>query len=318
MYLDVVSRGTPSAGVAGPDYVIPIDQTQSPTNLADVLNLFQPDIRTQLNNILNEGGNGLQNRGADLRQALIEVAPFLNIAGNVSDQLALRATLTKELIHNAATLSGVLASRSTELHSLITNGDTTLAALGTENQAPLRQMIAQLPTALTSINSFWYDVDGILPHPLNATIDQLTPAVDELPTGLANLKRLGISADPAVRKLETPVVKLVPLAEQLTPFAKDLSVALKTISPQVADVNALTLATSKCTLEIQKFMSWDASMLKFRDVMGNDVRGNFNFGFYSLPGGESANYTYRQPQCAGGAPIGGVPTPEYSGPAPAP
>jgi ABC-type transporter Mla subunit MlaD len=318
MYLDVVSRGTPSAGVAPPGYVIPLDQTQSPTNLADVLNLFQPDIRAQLNNILNQGGNGLRSRGVDLRQALIDLAPFLSIAGNVSRQLAVRATLTKELVHNAATLSGVLAERSTQLHGLITNGTTTLEALSTQNAVPLHQMVNMLPGALAHIDRFWSNVDGILPQPIDTTIAALTPAVNDLGSGLRNLKAFAAAATPAVRRLETPVVKLVPLAEQLDPFASQLSASLNQISPQVPDVNIATLATSKCTLEIQKFMSWDTSMLKFRDVQGNDVRGNFNFGFYSLPGGQSTTYTYRKPQCAGGVPIGGIPTPKYPGPPPAP
>ena len=66
-------------------------QTQSPVNLADVLNTFQPDVRAQLYNMLDQLGNGLQDRGAYLRRAFALLAPFLQVAGNAAGQLAVSA-----------------------------------------------------------------------------------------------------------------------------------------------------------------------------------------------------------------------------------
>lgn len=318
MYLDVVNRGTPGAGIARPNVVIPMNQTQSPVNLANVLNAFQPDVRTQLNNLLDQLGNGLQDRGQDLRQAFITLAPFLRIAGNLSHQLAVRATLTKQLVHNAATLSGVLASRSTQLHGLITNGTETLTALSTQGGAPLRATIDELPPALTSLQTLLNRVDSDVPQPATEAVAALRPVADHLPSALRNLNALASSADPAVRKLESPVTKLVPLADQLQPFARHLAVSLEEISPQVKDLNTATTDAAACTNEINEFLNWDASMAKFTDNLGPMTRGNFIFGFYSLPLFKDRHYTYRQPQCAGGAPIGSIPTPKYNGPPPAP
>src|SRR5205807_620419 len=145
MYLDIVDRGTPTAGKASSSYAVPLSQTQSPINVADVLNTFKPDVRTQLYTMFDQLGNGLQDRGADLRRAFVLLAPFLQIAGNVSKQLAVRATLTKQLIHNAGSLSTVLASRSTQLHELIIDGTSSLQALSTQGGAPLRETVRLLP-----------------------------------------------------------------------------------------------------------------------------------------------------------------------------
>ena len=318
MYLDIVNRGTASAGVAGTKYVVPLSQTQSPTNLADVLNAFQPDLRTQLYNMLDQLGNGLADRGADLRRAFVLLVPFLKVAGSVSEQLATRAELTKELVHNAAVLTGTLASRSTQLHQLVSDGTASLEALSTEGGAPLRQTITDIPgvarTGIAIINAI-----GKLTPPLSRAVTALEPVADHLHSGLSNLLALADSADPAVLKLQQPVKKLVPLADQLQPFSNDLAGALTQIKPQIRDVNNATQDLADCTLQDDEFFNWDTSMAHFTDALGPFVRGNPVFGFYTLPITKQSTTTYSAgKQCDGGEPIAGIPTPKYNGPAVAP
>ena len=321
MYLDITSRGTRSAGIAGPNDVIPVSQTTSPTNLADVLNAFQPDVRTQMYNLIDQLGNGLADRGADLKQAFVLLSPFLKIAGNVAGQLAVRSTLTKELVHNAAFLSTVLSSRSTQLHNLVVNGSKTLQALATQGGAPLQTTIQNLPEMLHTTVTIFEAAQRAFPN-TEAVIAAAHPVAADLPQGLTNLQNLARSANPAVVKLETPVQKLVPLAQQLQPFSADLAGSLTQIKPQITNVDQATTAVSDCTLEINEFFNWDTSMSKWVDELGPFVRGNFNFGFYTAPGitAHNGNYGYR-PQCyngPSGPPIGHMPTPKFNGPPPIP
>jgi ABC-type transporter Mla subunit MlaD len=318
MYLDVVNRGTPSAGVAASGYVVPLSQTQSPVNLAEVLNTFQPDVRTQLYNMLDQLGNGLQDRGADLRRAFALLAPFLQVAGSASQQLAVRSTLTKQLVHNTSVLSTILASRSTQLRELITSGTTTLEALSTEGGRALRQTIAGLGPAMYAV---YLTLKGneVVASNLRRVLVALGPVVNDLLSGLDNLRALANSADPAVRRLQVPVAKLVPLAAALQPFARNLSSSLTRISPQVPTVDKLTTDLAACTVGTNEFFNFDASMAKFSDQQGPMVRGNPLFGFYTLPITKQSNATFGYgKQCDGGAPIAGIPTPKYSGPPPAP
>jgi phospholipid/cholesterol/gamma-HCH transport system substrate-binding protein len=316
MYLDITNRGTPSAGIAGPNYTIPIDQTHSPTNLADVLNTFQPDVRDQLNNILDDAGNGLADRGADLKRAFALLAPLLSIAGNVSQQLAVRSDLTKQLVHNTSILTQTLAQRSTQLHGLVTNGTHTLEALATEGGAPLRQTIALGPSVLSLAHNTFTAFQNDTPE-LDQLLGDLGPVAKALPSGLANLKALARRADPAVVKLQTPVTRLVPLADALRPLAGQLSTALTRMQPQIADVNDATTDLVQCGNDINEFFNWDVSMSKFTDSIGATVRGNLNFGFYSVPGVTQTNFTQGH-NCSGGTALGAVPTPKDNGPAPAP
>jgi phospholipid/cholesterol/gamma-HCH transport system substrate-binding protein len=316
MYLDIVNRGTRSAGVAGSGYTVPLSQTTSPTNLADVLNTFKPDVRTQLYNLIDQFGNGLADRGMDLRQAFIELAPFLQIAGNVSKQLAIRATLTKQLVHNASVLSTVLASRSTQLHQLVSAGTQTLQALSTQGGAPMRETISLLPRFTATAHAILEAITSLNPV-LAVALHRLSPVVNDLPSGLSDLRALARSADPAVRKLQAPVVKLVPLSNQLQPFSSNLASSLTNISPQVGDVRTVAQDASNCIPWIDEFWNWDASMSKWHDDLGEMVRGDVHFGFYSTFLFKPKNYTYGY-QCAGGAPLGAQPTPKYNGPPPAP
>jgi ABC-type transporter Mla subunit MlaD len=318
MFLDVVNVGTPSAGKAGSNYVIPLSQTSSPVNLADVLNAFQPDVRTQLYNLIDNLGNGLQDRGAALRRGFALLAPFLQVAGNVSRQLAVRATLTKQLVHNTSILTATLASRSTQLHQLITSGNSTLQALATQGGAPLRQTIAELPAMLHETGRLATAFDRTYPL-LDQVIAALTPVANELPSGLANLKQLAVSADPAVRRLQAPVIRLVPLATALQPFSAKLSSSLTEIQPQVSAVDTSTTDLANCIEGIDEFFNWDQSMSKFADYLGPFVRGNPVFGFYTLPVSKQSNYAYGpHATCVGTKPIIGTNVPKYPGPAPAP
>jgi ABC-type transporter Mla subunit MlaD len=318
MYLDIVSRGTPAAGIAPTGYIIPLDHTHSPTNLADVLNTFQPDVRTRLYELVDQFGNGLQDRGRDLRRSFALLVPFLNIAGDVSRQLAVRAQDTRQLVHNAALLSGVLASRSTQLRTLITSGTNTLESLATEGGAPLRQTIQTFPTAIQGAEQILTALDSLEPN-LQRALTSLQPVADQLPGGLTNLKTLALSADPAVRKLQTPVTQLVPLATQLRPFSSALAGSLKQLSPQMSALDRLTSAGANCIEQLNEFINWDASLSKWVDSRGHFVRGNAHFGFYSLPAGKppAQNLTYGS-QCSGAKPLIGQPTLKYPGPAPAP
>lgn len=314
MYIDILDRGTPQAGEADENFVVPLSQTTSPVNIAEVLNTFQPPVRTQLYTLLDQFGNGLDDRGADLRRGFAQLAPLLKIAGQTADQLAVREDLTKELVHNASVLSSTLAERSGSLHELVTSGTRTLEAASTQNGIPLHDTVHELSEALDTAHDIIFSLLEIEPK-LDVIVNRLPTTVDLLPSALDDLQRLTETAGPAVQRLRPPVRSLIPLTEQLQPFSSNLETSLKRIRPQISDVDTVTTDLAACTDEINEFFNWDLSMSKFKDDLGPFVRGNVNFGFYSVPGVEDTTYDYREP-CAGGAPIGGVPVPKYNGPPP--
>jgi virulence factor Mce-like protein len=306
MYLDITSRGTPSVGKVSSGYIIPEDQTQSPVNAADILDTFTPGVRAHLDDILDQLGNGLADRGTMLRQAFIQLAPFLKITGQVAEQFAARAQLTKTLVHNAAILSQVLAGRNSQLRSLVANGASTLRALSTQNSIPLRQTLQQLPPTLTALDSAFTDLNGVLPD-VNDAVTSLYPVAGNLPSSLSALRSLAASADPAVVKLTVPVQQLVPLASSLRPLSAGLASSLQRISPQTADVNHITTALTGCGLQINEFFEWTADVFKFGDAQGQFPRGDFDFNLSSVPTFADPN-TVAAADCAGGSTLKDQPT----------
>jgi ABC-type transporter Mla subunit MlaD len=314
MYLDVLNRGTKSSGVAGPDYVIPEDQTTSPVNVSEVLDVFDPATRAHMYDVLNELGNGMADRGAMLRQAFVDLAPLLQIAGQVSGQLAARAGYTKELVHNAAILSSVLGQRNLQLHTVVLAGTRTLQALSTGGGLPLQQTLQDLPPMLAAIPKMTDDVNGLLVK-LDPAITDLYPVSDKLQSALANLRSFAGSADPALRALRTPVVRLVPLSLQLKPVSADLSRSLTAIAPQTGYINHITSEVAACPRDLYAFFNWSDSVGKFYDAYGAYPRGDFGFGLESSAGFSGGNLVSGS-SCAGGTTIQGVPTPGYPGPSP--
>jgi ABC-type transporter Mla subunit MlaD len=314
MYLDVLNRGTPSAGTPTSSYVIPLSQTTSPVNLSEVLNQFQPGVRAHLYNMLNELGNGLADRGAYLRRAFVDLAPFLKIAGQISTELAAHTDYTKQLIHDATALSSILAQRSRQLHSLVVSGTSTLEALATAGGRPLQETIHQLPPTLSVLAPTLSDIDGLLPN-LNRAVVDLGPVADRLPSALPALKSFAKSADPAVTALQGPVIKLAPLAQSLTPFSTNLARSLAAIAPQTGYVDRITLDVSRCPKQLDEFFNWTQSVGKYYDAFGSYPRAAFAFGFYTLPTDTNRKQVAPIKQCSGGSlPIGGIPTPLPPGP----
>jgi hypothetical protein len=133
----------------------------------------------------------------------------------------------------------------------------------------------------------------------------LTPAAERLPSGLAALRRLSVAARPAVGALRTPVRRLVPLATHLRPFAGDLQQTISALRPQMRALDHVTRATAGCTVGIQGFFQWTASLLKYADGRGTPGgRGDLAMGLDSSGRGDPQ--VKPLPSCAPGHPIGGV------------
>jgi ABC-type transporter Mla subunit MlaD len=279
MYLDIIDRGTRRAGPAGDGPPLPATQTDTSVNIDDVLGVFGATARNQLATMLDNLGNGLHDRGAALRESFIELVPFLAQAGEISQQLAQRAPLTRQLVHNTAVLTAELGRRERELRVLLTDGSTTLTALGSSTPQ-LNATLHQLPATLAALDSSFASVRGVLPD-VDAAMRSLSPVAAALPTGLAALRRLAASATPAVNALQTPIARLVPLAQALTPLSASLNRAVVALGPQTGTIDRSTSDLAACTSGLQGFFQWDASLSKFGDARGPVPRGDAAIGAQS-------------------------------------
>jgi virulence factor Mce-like protein len=308
MFLDIVDRGTPAAGRVGEDEPVPAAQTATPVKISEVLNVFEPTERRNLRTMLDELGRGMDDGGESLRSIFVEAVPFLEMAGDIADQLATRRPKVARLVRNTAILTGELGARENELRRLVREGAGTLGTLQA-GSADLDATIRQIPPTFTRIDSSLGAVRAVLDE-VDGGGPALDPVADRLPRSLTSLRDVGRDATPAVRALQQPVQRLVPFARSLVPVTDGVDVAVTTLLPQVPTVDKVTRGTAGCKSGIQGFFQWNASMSKFGDARGPIPRGNVVVGAQSSGVlGDPGEYA---PQaCTPGRVVGGrVPTKE--------
>ncbi|MCW3016407.1 MAG: Mammalian cell entry related domain protein [Solirubrobacterales bacterium] len=304
MYLDVIDRGTRAAGVADPAQPLPMTQARSPVNINDVLNTFDGDVRRNLRALLANLGNGLSDRGASLRTAFVQLVPLMRTAGRIGDQLSARAPKLRRLVHNTAALADTLAHHQRELRTLITDGSATLTALQ-QNAGNLDATIHELPRTLDAVDTSFAALRGVLPA-TDKAVARLMPVANHLDGALTDLRNLNKVAAPAVRALQRPVTRLVPLSTALAPLSTNLRTTVDILRPQTDTVAKVARDLADCRKGIQGFFQWDASMMKFGDARGVVPRGNLVIGATSssvLTNG----FEFRNKTCTPGGPIPGRP-----------
>jgi len=304
-YLDVVDRGTPSAGVLKGDMPLASNRTQVSVNVADVLNVFKSDVRGHLANVLDNLGNGLQDRGAQLRAAVVQLTPLISVAGRISRQLASREATTKQLVHNTSALMATLARRDQDLRGMVLEAGSALSALkaGTPD---LDATIRELPPTLDSLDNSFAAVRGVLGD-VDETVTALSPVARRVPATLTTLRKLNDSAAPAVRALATPVRKLVPFSQSLQPLSNDLRTTVSSVLPHTPVLDRTVQDLVDCEKGIEAFFQYTASLGKFGDLRGPVPRGNLVAGIQSLS--LPSPWESAPKSCAPGTAMGpGVPT----------
>jgi ABC-type transporter Mla subunit MlaD len=304
MYLDITNRGAANAGTASTADPVPLGQTQISVQPADVLQAFDPDVRSHLATVLSQLGGGLQGRGVALRSAFAQVAPFLHVAGRLSNQLVERSALTKQLIHDTAILTGDLGARQTELRNFVEQAASTLKTLN-DGSGDLGATLTEIPPTLARLQRSLVVVRDALPD-VNNALTALEPVAMQLPAGLAAVRRLSNAADPAVRALQTPVQRLVPLARALQPVSSSLDRALEALQPQLGDLDHLTHGTARCMVPLEGFFQFTPSLMKIGDSRETGIRADLTVDLGSS-GVISDPNVHPLSSCAAGRALGGMP-----------
>jgi ABC-type transporter Mla subunit MlaD len=271
MYLDIVSRGTPAAGALHDGDHLAADRSQVAIHVNRVLDVFQPPTRRHFKQLLVGLGEGLGDDGQQLRRTFVELTPFLRAAARLTREMAVRAHLTRRLIHNARLLFDELGRRDKALTGLVVAGGDTLGVLD-QKRAALGALFRELPPTLQRADSSLAALRGAL-GALDPALVALREPVSALQRGLVALRRFSADARPALTTLRPAVVALTPLARTLPPVAGDLADAFGRLRPQAPELDRVTADVAGCQFAIQKFFQNTISVFKFGDANGAYPRG---------------------------------------------
>jgi virulence factor Mce-like protein len=300
LYVDVVDRGHPRARVASGSYIIPAGQTITPVDISRVLDTFNADTRARMTILLSELGRGLSDRGAQLRAAFAELAPFLKVAQQTTQALHERQSHVKRLVSNFGLLSAALAHRDTQIRLFVDAGDATLGQLAAHDR-PLDATFASLARLVPVMRSSFASVQQLSDH-LDPALVSLRPVADNLAPGLSALERVGTQARPAFRRLQPAIQELRPMARILSPTSSSLQRSFERLGPQAPQYDHLTQVLEPCMGTLNDFFQNTLSVFKFYDGNGAFPRADEIVDTASSAGplqGPPLNL-HRLPQCHDG------------------
>jgi ABC-type transporter Mla subunit MlaD len=281
MYVDIISRGHKSAGVLGPNEILPTTRTVSPVEVGSVLDTLDANTRQRMTVLLDQLGRGLTGGGANLRAGFEAIAPFLLVASQMSSALAQRRAELARLVHNFGGMTQELALRDTQLRSFVRSTSSTLGALA-QHSGAFAATINELPGTLTSMSSAFTRVRAAETQ-LDPALRSLGPVAAALPSGLDALSRFSQDATPALNALRPAVRELRPLAHVLLPTSTALSGAFTQLQPEAPQIDRMTAlaAAPPCLTYIGQFLNRVISLTKFGDGTNNiaNARADVSIGF---------------------------------------
>jgi virulence factor Mce-like protein len=282
MYLDIISRGSKAAGALGTHQVLAAGRTETPVDISSVLDVFNSDTRSRVKQTIDNLGEALGNQGPSFEQALVDLAPFLSAAKQLTYQTAIRQTETRQLIHNFQLVTTALGSRNTQLRALVASGASTLTELGS-NEGSVQAVVNQLPKTMSQLDSTFATVRATENH-LDPAFTSLEPVARALPTALRDLTRFSTRATPAFTKLDVPLPVLNDLMHQLAPTAASLKQSFTALSPVPGELNTITQQVVPCEPALADFFQNTLSVGAYSTPLSTIIRGETVVGASSGAG----------------------------------
>jgi phospholipid/cholesterol/gamma-HCH transport system substrate-binding protein len=277
--------GSPGAPTLHSGDTIEVTQTASPVQLDEVLTSLQSDSRGDLQALLDGLSTGLNAKppgGQSAAQSLNRAYDTIPAAERSTAQV-FQALLGTEpgrdvarLVRGSAATSAALIRNEGQLQDLITNFNTTVAALASES-GNLRASVRELAPTLATADATLSSLNRAFP-PTRAFAREILPGVRETAPTID-------AAFPWIAQTRKLVSKqeLGGLAEQLSPATRDLAQLInagETLLPQVD-------ATARCVRD---------KVLPTGDVVIRDEfttgKPNYKEFWYALAGlaGEGQNF----------------------------
>jgi phospholipid/cholesterol/gamma-HCH transport system substrate-binding protein len=209
--------------------LIAADHTYSPVNLDQLFDTFNPLTRAGLSGFIKGEAASLRGRGLAANRTLKYLAPGLASTTAVTAELVRDEPAFDGLLVEGAQAMQALASRSQDLTNLISNTNTTAAAIAGQSQS-LEQTLALLPGTLTRSTTTFAGLQTTL-NALDPLVAKSKPAVRRLATFAASLRSLITVAIPTVGALSNLIHNpsgsgdLTALARQTPSLARVASVA---------------------------------------------------------------------------------------------
>jgi virulence factor Mce-like protein len=222
-YLQVV-KGTSKEGWAD-GATVPVSQaTPVPVEIDQVFNMFDDKTRSAQQVNLNEFGNALAGRGADINRAIEELNPLLTNLVPVMRNLADDRTQLGQLFGALERTTRILAPVAQTQADLFVNLDKTFSALS-DVRPQIQQSIENGPPALDAAIQGFPTQRAFIANSADL-FHELRPGVRALRTAAPDLADAFTVGERSLRRSVALNERLIPTFQALEDFAKDPSTEL--------------------------------------------------------------------------------------------
>jgi phospholipid/cholesterol/gamma-HCH transport system substrate-binding protein len=184
------------------------DSTTSIVDLDQLFNTFDPKTRAALQQVIQGSATWYDNRGLEANAATKYFSPAISSTQRLVNALVSNQQTLDAFLRNSSRTVGAIAQRRDDLANLVSNANTTAAAIADENSA-FDQSLALLPSTLRKANTTFVN--------LRATLDDLDPLV--------------AASKPATKDLAPFLRKLRPLLQDARPTISGLSALVSSPGP---------------------------------------------------------------------------------------
>ncbi len=217
-YVDL-DRGSPDADPLGAGEVIPLERTHTSVGLDEVLNTVDDPTGEGLKALVTTLGEGMQDNGADVDEALRALSPSLAETQQLAAVLREHNQLLSRLVEDFEPVAGALAVRDGKaMDELIGASDQVLTVVR-ERQTDLDQTLERLPATLRTLRSTLGHLRSTATETA-PTLAALRPLTDRLPEIAAELQLFSDALDPALSDSQPVLDRARELLRAAAPVAR--------------------------------------------------------------------------------------------------
>jgi phospholipid/cholesterol/gamma-HCH transport system substrate-binding protein len=214
--------GTPQAGKAPDDWVIPASHTQATVNFDQILASLDTDTREYLQILLGEAGRGLKRRSNDLANTFRRFEPTSRDVLEITRLLAERHDNIKRSISNFRKLTEAVAGKDEDLAQLVDASNAVFQTFTAQDRA-LRSALGQLPGTLNVAQTNLQKANE-LAKVLGPTLQDLRPAARALGPTLKQMRPFLEETTPIIQNELRPFARAsLPTVRILRPAAQNLA-----------------------------------------------------------------------------------------------
>jgi phospholipid/cholesterol/gamma-HCH transport system substrate-binding protein len=271
----VLLPGHPSRGAAPSGWTMPADRIGTPTDLDQVLGVFDANTRTRAKIVLNELGAAVVGRRVDISTLLKEFPVGLEHSSAVLQALKTDDATMDDLLTRSDRIVAAIAPEHRALGRLVETVGTTAHNVAAR-RAELRQTLAEAPGTLRTLHGFLDDLEATT-HDLGPAARQLTAAAPSVQGALAEVDDFRKAADPALDEARDAAPKLTELADGATPVARRALPTARSLAAMATELTPVSHTLDNSADNVIAILENWSRAIQFRDGLSHVFRGEASY-----------------------------------------